>query len=1622
MFKRLLFLSCFTLLFCGVISKSAAQSISSVVVTSSSGSIPASGYCAGQGLQVSFTATGFTGTPTFSIQLSDAAGVFPAIANIIGTGTTSPASAVIPVGTTAGTGYKIRVTSGLTVSVGSASFQINPVATVSVPNNATVCSGVSTSGYSFNSYSSGATFSWTSSTNIGFGTSGTGNINSYVPVNNSTSNVTANITVTPSVNGCPGIPSTFSIIVRPGTRVNPISPVNLCNGATGAAINFSSPTTETTFTWTSTANVGFGTSGSGNIPAYIATNTGSSPVTATVTVTPTSSTCTGPTQSFTVTVNPTNSTVNQVSSVTYCDDASASTITFSSPSAGATFDWTSSTNIGFGTSGSGNIPAFIANNNGNADVTATVVVTPKVGGCSGTPMTFSITVRHKATVTPISNINTCQGSTNSAINFFSPSTGATFSWTSSINVGFGTSGTGSNIPSFTAINATSSVQTATVTVTPTVGGCVGTSTTFTVTVNPATSVNTVSNAFFCGGLSVAGVTFSSPVAGTTYSWTSDVNVGFGTSGTGNIPSYTTINTNTTPLVATVTVTPTIGSCPGTSKTFTVTVNPSPRVSTVSNVVYCNTAPGLAITFSSPVSGTTYTWTSSVNIGFGVSGTGNIPTYTATNTTANQIITPITVTPSTGTCTGPASVFTITVNPTPVVSTVANATYCGNTSATAIPFTSTTAGTTYAWTSTSNVGFGTSGAGSIAAYTTIDSESIVLGNITVTPTANTCVGASKTFTITVNPTPKVNTVSNVTYCNAASGAAIPFTSPTSGSTYTWSSSSNVGFGVSGSGAIPAFTVVNTGSVPLISTVSVTAKTATCTGSTQVFTVTANPTPTVTALSNLTYCGAVTAPAILFTSLTPSTTYAWTSTSNVGFGTMGTGNITSYNVSNPVAAATTATVSVIPTANTCVGTASRFTITINPSPIASVATDTIICAGTKGNAITFSSGTPSTTYSWSTPTNVGFGTSGTGSITAGFTALNSSQNVVSTLVSVIPSTSTCTGKVKTFTFVVNPTPASPTSTSPVVYCATAIATPLVASGTNIKWYNVSIGGTGSGVAPTPSTNNPADTSATTRYYVTQTNQYTCESQRTQIQVVVKPLPPSPSVSKQEYLLCQFDPAIQLDAKVQGTGQSLLWIYPNTRETAVVPTITTDTGFEETYSVLQLRDGCRGPRTDIKVNVRTTPLPSVSQTPIIVCQNATPQALTAVGTNLKWYNTNKTGGTGQTTPNIPPTQTPGTYFFYVTQTGANGCESPRAEVAVVIQSLPSATISGEATITQGQSAPLSIAFTGQGPWTYTLSNGLTFTSSQNPTTITVSPLEPTVYTVTKISNNCGEGSPAGSATINVRVATIDVGNPNPTTICAGQTLSIPYFSSDFFPSNAQFRVQISKTSDDASFQTIPSEGVTTPLTATVPTTTTAGTYYVRVIGVTSNFTVKSKVSPVQIVIRELPTATISGPASIYENESAKLSIAFTGENPWRVTYRDSLAQKDTTFSATISPYEFTVRPAKTNVYRIVSISNGCGNGPATSRLTLTVAPLLSVTPNQSNDWLSVYPVPVQTRCTIEIEGGTPASITVTDGYGRVLLRQQTATKREEVDFTTLAPGVYFLNAEQNGRIAQRKVVKVQ
>lgn len=79
------------------------------------------------------------------------------------------------------------------------------------------------------------------------------------------------------------------------------------------------------------------------------------------------------------------------------------------------------------------------------------------------------------------------------------------------------------------------------------------------------------------------------------------------------------------------------------------------------------------------------------------------------------------------------------------------------------------------------------------------------------------------------------------------------------------------------------------------------------------------------------------------------------------------------------------------------------------------------------------------------------------------------------------------------------AAPTVTSPIYYCQNSPATALnvtAATGTTLKWYTVSTGGTASTTAPTPSTTAVGNTT----FYVSQTNG-TCESTRVPIVVTVR-----------------------------------------------------------------------------------------------------------------------------------------------------------------------------------------------------------------------------------------------------------------------------------------------------------------------------------------------------------------------------------------------------------------------------------------------------------------------------------------------------------------------------------------
>jgi len=92
---------------------------------------------------------------------------------------------------------------------------LTPAATINYISDIDVCGG-NIAATVFLSNPAGAEYIWTNSnTAIGLAAYGIGNVPSFNAVNTSANALAANITVTPSINGCPGINSSYSITVNP---------------------------------------------------------------------------------------------------------------------------------------------------------------------------------------------------------------------------------------------------------------------------------------------------------------------------------------------------------------------------------------------------------------------------------------------------------------------------------------------------------------------------------------------------------------------------------------------------------------------------------------------------------------------------------------------------------------------------------------------------------------------------------------------------------------------------------------------------------------------------------------------------------------------------------------------------------------------------------------------------------------------------------------------------------------------------------------------------------------------------------------------------------------------------------------------------------------------------------------------------------------------------------------------------------------------------------------------------------------------------------------------------------------------------------------------------------------
>lgn len=104
------------------------------------------------------------------------------------------------------------------------------------------------------------------------------------------------------------------------------------------------------------------------------------------------------------------------------------------------------------------------------------------------------------------------------------------------------------------------------------------------------------------------------------------------------------------------------STTGTDNTANLIIHALPTVNQIPNQELCAGEMTSVINFSGSLMGTTYNWENdNSSIGLGLTGVGNINSFSAINSGVNPLVGTITVTPTSNGCDGAAEQFTITVN-------------------------------------------------------------------------------------------------------------------------------------------------------------------------------------------------------------------------------------------------------------------------------------------------------------------------------------------------------------------------------------------------------------------------------------------------------------------------------------------------------------------------------------------------------------------------------------------------------------------------------------------------------------------------------------------------------------------------------------------------------------------------------------------------------------------------------------------------------------------------------------------------------------------------------------------------------------------------------------------------
>lgn len=348
-----------------------------------------------------------------------------------------------------------------------------------------------------------------------------------------------------------------------------------------------------------------------------------------------------------------------------------------------------------------------------------------------------------------------------------------------------------------------------------------------------------------------------------------------------------------------------------------------------------------------------------------------------------------------------------------------------------------------------------------------------------------------------------------------------------------------------------------------------------------------------------------------------------------------------VANPSAVATSGTYYIKGTNATGCSTVTPVTVTINPLPTVTTVAPATVCypstVDLTASAVTTGSDS-GLTYTYFTDS-------------AATTALTNPNAVTTSGTYYIKGTNAngCSS-IASVVVTINVTNA-PTGSTTQTFCGSGNLSQLVATGSNIRWYNAATGGT---EYPSSLWTLVGLVNGTT-YYATQTVNGCESTTRLAVTVVVNPIPSAPNASAQDF--CSAPTVSQL----LPNGSSINWYSALTGGS---PLASTDILSANTYYVSQTINGCESTRTAVTITITALPAPTGATTQTVfggVAADATIEDISVSGTNVIWYPTAADAAAGTNAIAAGTQLVDGTTYYAVSVIGS--CRSNVLAVTVTV-----------------------------------------------------------------------------------------------------------------------------------------------------------------------------------------------------------------------------------------------------------------------------------------------------------------------------------------------------------------------